>query len=311
MKDKFKLQLTAFVADVLAVFKRYQKTMQADGVTLLDLETCTESVKTQLQSLLNTRLIGGWEEALIFGICEDGLSLKGIALSIPRERRVHHLFVPALRDLTAVKKEIVYCLVEFLDQRFGVDQKILKVVKPFIALKPDADIKEFHEIICSDLPLMELSLEFNSIVTSPELLRTLQNLCLSQMVQYLARKRNIYPNIVIALARIWAAKPHSCDVERLISACNLVKTSLRNSVDVETQNLYLYVHFNMSTLEEWDPRMFVVKWLQQKQRRNKKTDKARYQRWFKGVFKEATEEKEHTKDIVDQHVQQNKNAKLF
>jgi hypothetical protein len=176
MKDKFKLQLTAFVADVLAVFKRYQKTIQDDSLTLLDLETCTESVKTQLQSLLNTRLIGGWEEALISGISEDGLSLKGIALSIPRERRVHHLFVPALRDLTAVKKEIVYCLVEFLDQRFGVDQKILKVVKPFIALKPDADIKEFHEIICSDLPLMELSLEFNSIVTSPELLRTLQNL---------------------------------------------------------------------------------------------------------------------------------------
>ena len=84
--------------------------------------------------------------------------------------------MPALRYLTAVKKEIVYCLVEFLDQRFGVDQKIFKVVKPFIALKPDADIKEFHEIICSDLQLMELSLEFNSIVTSPELLRTLQNL---------------------------------------------------------------------------------------------------------------------------------------
>ncbi len=112
-----------------------------------------------------------------------------------------------------MKKEIVYYLVEYLDQRFGVDQKILKVVKPFIALKPDADIKEFHEIIYSDLQLMELSLEFNSIVTSPELLRTLQNLRLSPMVQYLARKRNIYPNIVIALARIWAAKPRTCDVE--------------------------------------------------------------------------------------------------
>ena len=108
------------------------------------------------------------------------------------------------------------------------------------------------------------------------------------------------------------AKPHSCDVERLISACNLVKTSLRNSIDVETQNLYLYVHFNMPTLEGLDRRMCVVRWLQQRQRRNKETDKARYQRWFKGVFKEATEKKEHTSDdIVDQHVEQNKNAKLF
>ena len=63
--------------------------------------------------------------------------------------------------------------------------------------------------------------------------------------------------------------------------------------------IYIYVHFNMPTLEEWDPRMCVVKWLQQRQRRNKETDKARYQRWFKGVFKEATEEKKHTRDIVD------------
>ena len=40
--------------------------------------------------------------------------------------------------------------------------------------------------------------------------------------------------------------------------------------------------------------------------------RARYQRWFKGVFKEATEKKKHTSDdIVDQHVEQNKNAKLF
>jgi hypothetical protein len=51
MKDKFKLQLTAFVADVLAVFRRYQTlSMQDDSLMLLDLETYTESVKTQLQN---------------------------------------------------------------------------------------------------------------------------------------------------------------------------------------------------------------------------------------------------------------------
>jgi hypothetical protein len=53
MKDKFKLQLTAFVADVLAVFRRYQTlSMQDDSLMLLDLETYTESVKTQLHTLL-------------------------------------------------------------------------------------------------------------------------------------------------------------------------------------------------------------------------------------------------------------------
>ncbi|CAB4018285.1 Hypothetical predicted protein [Paramuricea clavata] len=68
----------------------------------------------------------------------------------------------------------------------------------------------------------------------------------------------------------------------------------------------------MPTLEELDRRMCVVIWLQQRERKNEKTDKARYQQWVKVVFKEATQKKEHTRDdIVDQHVEQNKKAKLF
>jgi hypothetical protein len=40
--------------------------------------------------------------------------------------------------------------------------------------------------------------------------------------------------------------------------------------------------------------------------------KARCQQWVKGVCKEATEKKKHTRDdIVDQHVEHNKKAKLF
>jgi len=38
------------------------------------------------------------------------------------------------------------------------------------------------------------------------------------------------------MARILAAKPHSADVERCISANNLLKTSLRASLDISTEN---------------------------------------------------------------------------
>ena len=68
----------------------------------------------------------------------------------------------------------------------------------------------------------------------------------------------------------------------------------------------------MPTLEELNRRMCVVILLQQRERKNEETDKASYQQWVKGVFKEATEKKEHTRDdIVGQHVEQNKKAKLF
>ena len=108
--------------------------------------------------------------------------------------------------------------------------------------------------MCADLDLMELAMEFDSLITSQEL-NNLKGFSLSQLVQHLYRNHDMF---LTAFARVWAAKPHSCDVERLISACNLLKTPTRNRLNVETQNFYLYIHFNIPTLKEWDPRPCIL-----------------------------------------------------
>ena len=223
---------------------------------LLDLEKQTASVKAQLQLLLEKHLVDGWEDALASGLSENetsGLSLKGVVLNRQQPRRVHHLFVTPQRDLAPT-------LEEFLVQRSAIDEEILKVLKPFIELHSDADIEKVHQTTCADLDLMQLAIEFNGLITSQEL-NKLQGLNLLQLLQYLCRNRHMFPNLLMAFARFLAAKPHSCDVERLISACNLLKTSTRNRLNVKTQNLYLYIHFNMPTLEDWDPRSCIVNWL--------------------------------------------------
>ena len=69
-----------FVADVLAVFKRHQKLIQDDGITISDVESRRRTVKAQIQSLLTKNLAGGWEEALLSALSEDGDSLKDIKL---------------------------------------------------------------------------------------------------------------------------------------------------------------------------------------------------------------------------------------
>ena len=69
-----------FVADVLAVFKRHQKLIQDDGITISDVESRRRTVKAQIQSLLTKNLAGGWEEALLSALNEDGDSLKDIKL---------------------------------------------------------------------------------------------------------------------------------------------------------------------------------------------------------------------------------------
>ena len=55
------------------------------------------------------------------------------------------------------------------------------------------------------------------------------------------------------MARILAAKPHSVDVERIISASNMLKTDHHQHLSIDTENLHLYIHFNMLSLSEWDP----------------------------------------------------------
>ena len=80
MTNKFKFHLMTFVADILAVFKRHQKLIQDDGITILDVESRTRTVRAQIQSLLAKHLAGGWEEALLSALTEDGDSLKDIKL---------------------------------------------------------------------------------------------------------------------------------------------------------------------------------------------------------------------------------------
>ena len=99
MTNKFKLQLIAFVADVFAVFKRYQKLIQDDGITILEVESRTKTVRTQIRSLSTKPLSGGWEEALLSALSEDGDSLKGIKLQDARKQQVPHSLVTVTREL--------------------------------------------------------------------------------------------------------------------------------------------------------------------------------------------------------------------
>ena len=203
------------------------------------------------------------------------------------------------RDLGAIKNEIVDSIDQFLSQRCDVDQRLVGILRPFVSIQA-GDIKKVHNVICTDLDLTELTLEFEDVLRSGDA-DDIRKLKLRQLVERLSRSKNIYPNMIIALSGVLAAKPHSCDVQHLISACNLLKTSMRNHIDRKTQNLYLYVHLNMKKLEEWDPRPCIIRWLNQKSMRRGLLRRQR-DRWFKGVLKEANvvnDESDDEEDEVD------------
>ena len=57
---------------------------------------------------------------------------------------------------------------------------------------------------------------------------------------------------IVALARIVAAKPHSMDVERLISSYNLIKSTDHSSLSEDTLQNYLAVRHSMPCTAKFD-----------------------------------------------------------
>ncbi len=90
LTKKSNVDLLTFIADLLAVFSRYQQQLQSDSATLIDMDRYTSNVKVKLLGLKETPLLGGWVEALSEQVLEeeDGtMHLKGVELNSGNARR--------------------------------------------------------------------------------------------------------------------------------------------------------------------------------------------------------------------------------
>lgn len=142
------------------------------------------------------------------------------------------------------------------------------------------------------MSLSELHLQYLDLANSPE---SVKNQLLPQLLKYLTESKRFeqFGELSTITARIYACTPHSADCERAISANNCLKTNKRRCPSIETENYYLYVHFNMPPLENFDPKPAVVKWLSDVNRRQSvksmSTAKTTTQPYFKHILKNALE----------------------
>lgn len=265
-------------------------------MTILDMEHLTTGVSSRLLKLKDDYLLGGWVQCLKDAVStesDDSITLKGIPLAKeqPRRCKEHHKYVSDKRDVTSVCHEVVHSLVEFLAQRFEMDAPLQKLLKPFACLQSEANLGEVHKVLGSDMDLSQFAMEYEEILLL-ENIGGLQTSTLGEKVRYLSSTED-YRNVATLLARILAAKPHSADVERVISTSTALKSAGRNLLSVEVENNYLYVHHNMPPLMEWDPRMAVDHWMKKREHRVRETPKGAEQVWFKGVFAEASGSSKH------------------
>lgn len=325
LTDKNNLELLTFLADVLEIFARGQKNLQKDNVSLMDMLRYVQSTCDLLSDLLKKPLLGGWvsvfnEQIKIKESLENQsetsgenaeYELKGIALNVHKRRtKTHNLYVSERRDINAVKNETIQSLKNFLKTRFDEnEEKMISSLEKFSKFDPEVDLQDIHKCIGSDLDLSDLQIQFSEIL-SLGLDKEMINFSLIEKIKALLKAKE-YEVVVTVLARIAAAKPHSADVERLISANNILKSAHRCSLDVKTENLYLYVYFNMPTLELWDPRPAIVKFIELKNRRKKDTPKAKDQDWYGGIFHKRTVEKDDDKTNMTTNEAPKKKIKSF
>ena len=132
--------------------------------------------------------------------------------------------------------------------------------------KPDCDLFEFCQ-------------SYREAVATPSIQNEGPRSVLKQIVGMEEMK-----TLAIALARVIAAKPHSADVERLISRYNVLKSPARSRLNTDTLHYYIFIGFNLPPLASYDARPAVRYWLADKKRRASASSKYKTQKWFNGVF---------------------------
>lgn len=259
------LQLIAFLADVLFAFQRFQMQLQSDRLTIVSLAAHIASIQKTLKGLESTQLSGGYELNLAKKIVTRKMYLKSIELLQPSSSRQQST------NFADRRLNILKTLKTSLTDRFEADAELLQIIEPFINFKPNANIEAIHELIVPDLCLANLALQFQNILHVAD---KYENVSLTkfiiQKLTVTAESRNQFNELITVLSRISACTPHSADVERCISGNNRLKTKLRGSMKVETENMYLYVHHNMPDFQYWDPTKAAKLFIDEKMRRERK-----------------------------------------
>lgn len=238
-------------------------------------------------------MLDGYEEAAArsFDRTDDSdeLSYQGVAWTVPITRCQTKIDFKDLRNkiIDEMQKCVTIRFSESIDENFNS-------ILPFFEFdRTRADVRNVHKFLAADLDCRSLNLQFKDLCKS----NSLTQMKLHQVLEHLVRKDDTksYTEIITVLARFLAATPHSADVERCISANNCIKTALRSSVKISTENNILFVNMNMPPLVKWSPENAIVHWLKIKKRRyhnltmEHENRKARKRPYFRGIFPGVTE----------------------
>ena len=295
------VKLMCFLADLLFLLSNFQRKLQNDMLTILDIKPQLDIFVKKLEKLTDAPLLGGWEQAFVDTVQTEGdsESLHGHGLWNKRRRTGEaNRFVTDRRAFSAIRNDSIQSLKNFMSKRLDLGANLTEHItslSSFCNFTASAeDIQVVWNIVSPDLDLATLADQYTDVQLG---LGEKPNATPRQVLQLLcsghdsssgssSKTNGTIQQSALAetLARILVCKPHAADCERLISAYNRLKSTFRSRLDRKTIVDYLYINVNMPTLSNFDPRPAVLKWLSDKERRHRETPKVSKQQWFKTVF---------------------------
>ena len=286
-----RLRLLVVTIDVLYLLSRLQITLQSDSCLIFDVAEETNALISQLRPMKSRPLLGGEEEKFTHMLHKQANTANG-ETSFEIERHAlweqarrnnrHNEYVTEHRECAAVRIELIEAVVNFLTERLP-DSEFSSLI-PLRKLDPEADdtaLRNCHLAVISDMPLKDFACAYREAAQSA----SLRNMNARQLLHETVRHEQ-WKVLSVALARVIASKPHSADVERLISSYNGLKTNIRSSFKSPALHAYLFIRQNMPPLSMWDPRPAVHAWMHDKSSRRpyQTHPSAVEQDYFKGVF---------------------------
>lgn len=129
------LKCIAFVGDLLLSFKKIQKRLQSESLTIISLVEYVRDQFNSIASFKDNELPGGFKTILDTSLnyTYGNIFLKDVELfqldSLSSGLRSD------LRGYSVVRVQILETFTTFLEKRFTADEEFLSIIKPFIELQ--------------------------------------------------------------------------------------------------------------------------------------------------------------------------------
>lgn len=221
-----RLHFLTFITDILYIFKNFQKACQSDSLSILDLLTLTETLFDKLEHCKQNCAEDGWEKVFLNNVKSDGQKTHFYGIELEKEvpsRTKRGTFSFTAKD----RQFIITHFVKHLKIRIGLDDTLYTALKPLVKILPSAlerDVDNCGSFIIPDLDVEQFNLEYYEAADS---LTSFYDKCKTP-IETLKQLNDLHPHpdkcftLKVALARVAAIKPHSADVERLISTTKKV-----------------------------------------------------------------------------------------